>query len=413
MGISFAPGESGVKTSFQSYPYSFMRPGPLSGSYSDYSERAYKSPPLKGSYTTLPGGTKFRTSTYHYRASCRMAMAAPAVMSGYAYLPAVPNNFYSGTDISYAGFFLNLAGFSTLISPEDGDIKNEAVTKAMNKIADQKVNLGENLATLNMTYKMFASKVGLLRDALVSGYRNKSLRPFLRESYDALRRRGVSRSIAESYLEYIYGLKPLMSDIYELVQTMKHGSSKTLLLKGVGTAMRSRNGRTHNDIWSSGYATCVSKYAQCDAKAKCTLWARLDPNASQFRAMNQLGLLNPLSLAYELTPWSFVVDWFIPIGPVLSALTAPAGLIFVDGSISYRISQTDFEQYCPDRFVNDRMPIQKEKTYGQLAFQKEVFQRDPLGGWPMPGLYFDGNPMRGDRGLKALALGIANLAKLR
>lgn len=413
MGISFAPGESGVKTSTQSYSYSFMRPGPLSGSYTDLSERARKSSPQKGSYITLPGGTKFRTSTYHSRSSCRMAMAEPAVMSGYAYLPAIPSNYYSGTDISYAGFFLNLADGLLLIEPGSRDLRNEAVTKAMNKIADQKVNLGENLATLNMTYKMFASKVGLLRDALVSGYRNKSLRPFLRESYDALRRRGVSRTIAESYLEYIYGLKPLMSDIYELVQTIKNGSSKTLLLKGVGTALRSANGRTHKGIWSSGYAHSVSEYAQCDAKAKCTLWARLDPGASQFRAMNQLGLLNPLSLAYELTPWSFVVDWFIPIGPVLSALTAPAGLIFVDGSISYRISQTDFERYSPERFVSDHMTIQNEKTYGRLAFQKEVFRREPLSGWPMPGLYVDGNPMRGDRGLKALALGIANLAKLR
>jgi hypothetical protein len=32
-----------------------------------------------------------------------------------------------------------------------------------------------------------------------------------------------------------------------------------------------------------------------------------------------LGLLNPENVAWELLPWSFVVDWFIPIGQYLDA----------------------------------------------------------------------------------------------
>jgi hypothetical protein len=34
----------------------------------------------------------------------------------------------------------------------------------------------------------------------------------------------------------------------------------------------------------------------------------------------QLGLLDPLSVAWELLPWSFVIDWFIPIGAYLDVL---------------------------------------------------------------------------------------------
>jgi hypothetical protein len=33
----------------------------------------------------------------------------------------------------------------------------------------------------------------------------------------------------------------------------------------------------------------------------------------------QLGLLNPENVAWELLPWSFVIDWFIPIGQYLDA----------------------------------------------------------------------------------------------
>lgn len=33
-------------------------------------------------------------------------------------------------------------------------------------------------------------------------------------------------------------------------------------------------------------------------------------------------MLNPQSIAWELTPWSFVIDWFIPIGNYLNNLDA-------------------------------------------------------------------------------------------
>lgn len=48
-------------------------------------------------------------------------------------------------------------------------------------------------------------------------------------------------------------------------------------------------------------------------------------------SLNSLGLVNPLSLAWELLPMSFVVDWFIPIGGFLRQLTAPLGLEFTYG----------------------------------------------------------------------------------
>lgn len=415
MAISFSPREEGNKSSSQEYPYSFVHDGTsTSGVGFDISEIARKQIGARSSWITLSDGTKFRTATWRYRASNRFAGGSPAVMSGHTSIPASPYNRASCVDISYAGFFLNLSGFSLIQDLYSQDMRNEAVTKAMNNIADQKINLGENLATLKQTYGMFAGKATLLCDALKSGFKNKSFRPFLNQSFRQLRRRGVGVTIAQQYLEYIYGLVPLMSDVYEAVKLLKGQGAKPLLLKGVGMSYRTKEGRSHEGIWSSGYASSWNLNTICQSSAKCTLWARLDPDGSQFRTMNQLGLLNPLSLAYELTPWSFVVDWFLPIGPVLQALTAPSGLIFVNGSMAYRHSQTETERYAPDRFgVSDHMPIQIEKTYGELYFQKEVWLREYLGGWPMPGLWLDGNPLRGDRGWKGLALSIANLGSMR
>lgn len=43
-------------------------------------------------------------------------------------------------------------------------------------------------------------------------------------------------------------------------------------------------------------------------------------------ALASLGLLNPASLAWELVPLSFVVDWIVPVGPFLEAMTAGVGI---------------------------------------------------------------------------------------
>lgn len=42
--------------------------------------------------------------------------------------------------------------------------------------------------------------------------------------------------------------------------------------------------------------------------------------------LNKLGLLNPASIAWELVPYSFVLDWFANINTVLSQFTDFAGL---------------------------------------------------------------------------------------
>jgi hypothetical protein len=49
-----------------------------------------------------------------------------------------------------------------------------------------------------------------------------------------------------------------------------------------------------------------------------------------------LGLTNPLNVAWELVPFSFVVDWFIPIGSFFDGLVPPQGVSRVKGVSSYR-----------------------------------------------------------------------------
>lgn len=61
---------------------------------------------------------------------------------------------------------------------------------------------------------------------------------------------------------------------------------------------------------------------------------------SVFHNLSSFGVTNPASLAWELLPFSFVVDWFLPVGDFLSSLDAEFGMTFRRGIYS---SQTDVD----------------------------------------------------------------------
>jgi len=67
----------------------------------------------------------------------------------------------------------------------------------------------------------------------------------------------------------------------------------------------------------------------------------------------QTGFTNPLNLGWELLPFSFVVDWFVGIGPYLEARSAWDGLTFVDGSQTTFTRQIVASSISGQRFAED------------------------------------------------------------
>lgn len=51
--------------------------------------------------------------------------------------------------------------------------------------------------------------------------------------------------------------------------------------------------------------------------------------------LSRWGLSNPVASAYELLPFSVVLDWALPVGQWLSALDADNGYTFKGGSVSH------------------------------------------------------------------------------
>ena len=134
--------------------------------------------------------------------------------------------------------------------------------------------------------------------------------------FDSRRMKKRDREIAKKWLEYSYGWKPLMSDIYGLYQELQRDhASDFQYIKASGTFSRKQN--TKSGRWTQ---VTVDYEHSVRLNARFRYMAQLHSRAS-------VGLTNPLATAWELIPYSFVLDWAINIGEYLNNLDALVGVI--------------------------------------------------------------------------------------
>ncbi len=414
MGLSRAPWDTAekIRSTSKTYSVKSIIGSSISENYTlkyDYDMIDRRPVYGKGVIVKLPGGTVHKKATEYRRFSWEFVVLSPAVANGYGV-----SEYFSGAPITKERhghpdlqYLLWTFDPTFRVGPEV-EMKNEAATKALNKLADQKINLGENLATFGQTLAMFMSRVDFLKAALNLGRQTKDWRQFLKLSTLDLREKGPLSKAASTYLEYIYGLKPLVDDVYTAHKLLKNHAEAPLLLKATGKAQRTAVKALDFTLPNS---SVTKNSVTSDSKLTCTVWAYVDPEWKGIRALQQFGLVNPLALAWELVPYSFVVDWFLPVGPVLYALTAPMGLVFVDGYYSFRNSEVTDISYAANGYpLNQGNGVITSQVDGKANLVYEGFSRELLSYWPIPGLWIASDPFRKDRPLKALALGVMALS---
>jgi len=126
------------------------------------------------------------------------------------------------------------------------------------------------------------------------------------------------------FLAWRYGVSPLMADLFSLIDIMD------------GTSPFRRI-----SVSSSGSKSVPFSYSSSSEREKGTILRRVKIFANvscsnpDLLLANRLGVINPATVLWELTPYSFVLDWFLPIGKWLANFSASAGMTFDDCSVTY------------------------------------------------------------------------------
>lgn len=206
-----------------------------------------------------------------------------------------------------------------------GPLVAKAELQALLALKDEKWNAGVALGESSQ----LAKHVGHTATRIAKAYSN------LRKGRWKKAARHLGLRIKDqpgNWLELQYGWKPLLQDVYGASLALSERNEVSDWLATV-KASASQSSTIISDFRTTGRLAWWLRSRTDQYRA----FVRLDYHPSSFDYLHipaALGMTNPLSVAWELVPFSFVVDWFSPVGDWLSALDSTLGFSFLSGSVS-------------------------------------------------------------------------------
>jgi hypothetical protein len=280
-------------------------------------------------------------------------------------------NYRNGTTIQGD----NAVGLS--LSAPFTDAKNFVYNKALSKLYDQlrdDIDLSVDAFQAKQTGVMLNQRFKQGRDVFL-----KKAPLGLLEIVKIAKRmkRSNPRDWGSLWLEWTYGWKPLAADIFGSVENMMVASTRTSQTSGhpvrCGAQEMGDSRTVKTFIEENVYRTqVIDSIYQC--RFNC-FYAIAD---SRLNSVAGYTSLNPVSIAWELVPYSFVADWFVNVGGYLRNMESSLlyGSDFVNGYVQERSKQAIKETVAgshTDYVVEDVGSV-----------ETKTFQRTVLSGSPGP-----------------------------
>lgn len=208
---------------------------------------------------------------------------------------------------------------------------NIALIKVRLKAKDSTVNYGQALAERNQTARLLGdtchSLVGMYRalrkgdaDGLVR-IAGKTKKRLSKKQKKHLRytAKNARMDASARWLEIQYGWRPFMDDIWGSIENLGKQPVDNFYYTEKGSCLKVIDHSVNSDAIGGSYGrgTC---WVKGEMRSRYIVIGLPRMNPGGFAA--QMGLSNPALLAWELTPFSFVVDWALPIGDYLDSLDA-------------------------------------------------------------------------------------------
>jgi len=251
---------------------------------------------------------------------------------------------------------------------------DRALLKALLRLKDQKIDM----SVMALEAKRTAGMLGRFATDMANFLNTENTRKWRRN----VGRLSDWRNIPGRYLEWCYGVGPLLQDIDGSMQKIAEAQNlhRPLRLKTVGVVKE-------EDLVNLGRFLPFNAGPgphfefECRRRRLVKYSLTYDVPSCALKDVSELGLSNPLSTLYELTPYSFVLDWVVPVGDWLSVLDAGNFLEFKEGSLT-RMVQLDRPVYRYDPAVNAGIQIQRERISGLsvtgLGLSRSVITTKPV-----------------------------------
>lgn len=276
------------------------------------------------------------------------------------------------------GRFNSLNHFTQCLTDVNADAPystSAAIVAARMRIKNKKVDLGvaygERKQTANQLGDTAIRLAESVRELRRGNFRNAARR--LGIVNDPGKPRGSNWT--NHWLQLQYGWKPLLSDIYGACDALSKREQSDWRV----TAKAWRGDTYWNETYYPPYVGNTSTIDNTDshrmgARRNRGVFVRIDaiPQNDLLMSLSSLGVTNPLLVAWELVPYSFVVDWALPVGNWLDSLDAMLGYgpawtsvttfnesTWVGNGVSKII---DKNRYVKNEFVETRRRVKINRT---------------------------------------------------
>lgn len=258
------------------------------------------------------------------------------------YIPSNDNTEWA-VNSSQSGWSYVVDRYTTFYGVPGGPIhSNQAENKAIKRLIDKAsssidANLAQDFAQIGQTTRLVAgtaTKIAGSVKALKRGNLTLAANLLFAGRNPKFRGKGpsITKSVAENWLELQYGWKPLLQDIhgsFEALSKLNEDESFVHRVMASATVQTDENYTFPVNVLPSSAGNHKSLIL---TRSSCRIVVRYRIESPLKSFLAQTGFTNPINLVWEILPWSFVLDWFIPIGPYLETLSAWDGLTFMDGA---------------------------------------------------------------------------------
>jgi hypothetical protein len=234
------------------------------------------------------------------------------------------------------------------------DVLDEGSSGLDLELAWSRVTLGTQQSSFNLP--QFAGELGEMRHlaavplkklAKLGRSKNKlaALKGAISKLTNSLRKppslKQLIRGAAGADLSYQFVIKPLLADFEAMSKYQSHWNHQSAYIKE-GRTLVAHGSAVHTDETEddSTYHRNIGTY-DCFVKPKAaysrvttaTVIYQLGPSFDGPSQLKALGFNMPFSVAYELMPWSFAIDYAINLGDIIQGIERQFNNLFVPANI--------------------------------------------------------------------------------
>jgi hypothetical protein len=212
----------------------------------------------------------------------------------------------------------------------DFNLERRAINGCLEKLKGQKVDLSVAFAERKKTASLFSdSASAIARETNQFRRKNGSLWEKVKRTIPG------KEAFPRAWLALQYGVKPLVDDVMGSLEALNELDTlpKAYYTTVTKTCHGGEQPTKRSDLMYYYGNPAYPLVASQSVEELCHVSLTYSLKNPVLQSLSALGITNPFSTAWELLPYSFVLDWALPVGDYLSLLDADFGWQFEMGSV--------------------------------------------------------------------------------